>query len=45
MDSVLKVLEPMVEKLRANNMEGVSEALVEFKNEYEKAIMTINGLE
>ena len=44
-DSVLKVLEPMVEKLRANNMEGVPEALVEFKNEYEKAIMTINGLE
>ena len=33
------------EKLRANNMEGVPEALVEFKNEYEKAIMTINGLE
>lgn len=44
-DSVLKVLEPMVEKLRANNMEGIPEALVEFKNEYEKAIMTINGLE
>ena len=44
-DSVLKVLEPMVEKLRANNMEGVTEALVEFKNKKKKAIMTINGLE
>lgn len=43
-DSVLHVLEPMVEKLRANSMEGVPEALDEFKSKYENAIKTIGEL-
>lgn len=43
-DGALQILVPMVEKLRANETEGLQEELKEFKDRYEKAIACIESL-
>lgn len=43
-DGALQVLIPMVEKLRANETEGLQGELVEFKERFEKALALIQEL-
>ncbi len=43
-DGALQALLPMVEKLRANETEGLEGELEEFKAKYEKALTLIQGL-
>lgn len=43
-DGPLQALLPMVEKLRANEAEGLEEELKEFKARYEKALAVIKEL-